>query len=646
MRTLEQILSDHNVGVDAWSAAVASQLQAALPSTYPLECATAGRVWMLSDGPAAAVRMMLLVSTDRLILASGASGPAGLKWIPLDIISNLDAIDGPDGSVLNYELSLAGGVELGVECDEELVDALVTVLSSVSDAPGEDHGPPAPVSDGPEREREESTRHRQDASDDGEPGGHHLKTADRMVDEPPVHTGGGIPASMPDHSTDGVRSRAVRSAENSPANAPVAGPATGADPASRQAMRAHDTETDSTVVVAGVSNVAAKVEPGAAPIPSLADALYEVDDDPSSLDALPPPSLWEQDVTPPEAMPRARRNAASRLSPWSPVVAPDGESRDAAADLPTLPRRSPGAAFGEADRELEAMKPTATTSVTEPVPAERQEDEGTLDAIAAPAATPSMASGPSIALDELQHPEYLDPLAGPEATPAVFEPQHQWDSPPNGIESVDADAAARPTGITDDWKVWTGDGPTVATPAGFSSVEVDGSVDDFSDLAAAVSSVNDLESLTPERLAVPAPRAVPQRMPSGSVGNWWQRVDGWPDSFRSVTYIGGHPDHTRRRKNVLLTLDDRGIEAVSAGFGSWSLAVDWADVRSIDVEGSDELMFRSNIRIDLSSCAVVIETVQGTLFFECRLRRPASVRSALAAVTYGLASLELSGAQP
>lgn len=175
------------------------------------------------------------------------------------------------------------------------------------------------------------------------------------------------------------------------------------------------------------------------------------------------------------------------------------------------------------------------------------------------------------------------------------------------------------------WERWPEGTPNVAVPAGYTSEEVNFGVDDFADLAGEFDEKNDLSELED---MPPAPAGM--TLMHAVDANWWSDLTDWPEAFRSVTYLGGHPKHAKRKKNVTLHFTPMGLGVTTGGLKNWAMEIPWNRVRSIDIEGSDELMFRSSLRIDLSSSALVIDTDEGTVFFECRLRRPASVRASLA----------------
>lgn len=200
---------------------------------------------------------------------------------------------------------------------------------------------------------------------------------------------------------------------------------------------------------------------------------------------------------------------------------------------------------------------------------------------------------------------------------------------PAADAAADAIADAATEGATDTatdaWTSWPTDAPHLATPAGYGDEEYDPSVDDFSDLAAGSTSFDNPNEDQPQ----PQPAMVGV---SKANHGWWQSMPMWPDAFRSMTYLGGHPEMPKKRKNITMFFRPEGIRTEAGGFGSWKIELPWEEIIGMNVESSDELMFHTNMRIDLSSAALAIQTEAGTLYFECRLRRPATVRSALAPI--------------
>lgn len=91
-------------------------------------------------------------------------------------------------------------------------------------------------------------------------------------------------------------------------------------------------------------------------------------------------------------------------------------------------------------------------------------------------------------------------------------------------------------------------------------------------------------------------------------------------------------------------LGRQGAVAVAEGLAKWSVHLRWTEVTRIDVQGADEIKFTHNQRIDLNAAAIVVEIADGTAYvFECRGRRPASLRASLAPVINMVAALRRPG---
>lgn len=112
---------------------------------------------------------------------------------------------------------------------------------------------------------------------------------------------------------------------------------------------------------------------------------------------------------------------------------------------------------------------------------------------------------------------------------------------------------------------------------------------------------------------------------------WNHRAVQWPAPLSGVTYVGGHPDQTRKRKNGTITFGPAGLRVAGSGLQSWDLDLPWTQVTKLRIEGTDEVMFTEGVRIEPSSSAVIVELIDGAkVYFEVRMRRPGSLRSPLA----------------
>lgn len=133
-----------------------------------------------------------------------------------------------------------------------------------------------------------------------------------------------------------------------------------------------------------------------------------------------------------------------------------------------------------------------------------------------------------------------------------------------------------------------------------------------------------IEPLAPAPTVDPEPAGPPPWNLPGMV---------WPDPLRGVQYLGGHPGHSRKRKNGTMVFSPHGLEVAGSGFQSWDMSIDWAFVEGVEIQGPDEVLFGDNVKIDSTSSALVVTMTDETrMFFEVRTRRPPSLRAALAPV--------------
>lgn len=121
--------------------------------------------------------------------------------------------------------------------------------------------------------------------------------------------------------------------------------------------------------------------------------------------------------------------------------------------------------------------------------------------------------------------------------------------------------------------------------------------------------------------------------PHASDAPWNNRSVQWPAPVSGVTYVGGHPEQTRKRKNGTITFAPGGVRVAGSGLQSWDLDLPWTHVTKVRAEGTDEVMFTEGVRIEPSSSALIVELIDGAkVYFEVRMRRPGSLRSPLAPV--------------
>jgi hypothetical protein len=551
-----------------------------------------GSIRLVTESPQSAVPTMLILTPDRLVFGQTSIGVGALRWLPLDSVVNLDAIDSASGTILYYEILLTGGIALAVQCPEAFMSAFVNALTA---------GPSAPT--------EEPTL--------------------EEVLPPIVDDASSLDALGPPSLTEAV----VPSLDTPPFD-PFAGlgpvPAFHDDPCDRTAETPSIPSlpiSDSTPIFGepprprdgsptSEGGVWAPADPSAQPLASEAsfegnsgqaahtDRVVEDDHrvefgptyDASSALAGTPAS----DLTHPLAVP---------VVPEEPSVGGipgPGEVHSAG-----LPVRTPGAAY--------AGNPQTNGLGT---PSGRTPGAG------------------SAAIGRDAHADLTAPLSPPYGQPVIHGAVRASGETPVVADAEpvddlwmedlldDADTGGTPSWAGNDvstWERWPEGTPNIAVPAGYTSEEINFGIDDFADLAGEFDEKNVLSELEDMPPAPPGMSLI-----HAIETNWWSELADWPEAFRSVTYLGGHPKHAKRRKNVTLHFTPMGLGVTTGGLKNWAMEIPWSRVRWIDIEGSDELMFRSSLRIDLSSSALVVDTDEGTVFFECRLRRPASVRSSLA----------------
>lgn len=141
--------------------------------------------------------------------------------------------------------------------------------------------------------------------------------------------------------------------------------------------------------------------------------------------------------------------------------------------------------------------------------------------------------------------------------------------------------------------------------------------------------------------APPAGAAIdPSSMADHGQPPWLAPGMMWPEPMRGVLYLGGHPAHSRKRKNGTMVFSPNGIDVGGVGLQNWSMSMEWAYVESVDIQGPDEVMFADHLKIDSASSALIVTMIDGTrMFFEVRTRRPPSLRSSLAPVLSMVQSL-------
>lgn len=641
MRTLGQALNENFQPGDSWPRHALAGLGTQVSLDMPIQDLAAGRTWLTSQIPPDEVATLLVLTVDRLVFGQTTTGNGGLRWVPLESVENVDAIEAADGSVLNYELQLTGGIGLSLVCPESFVTTLIKVLL------GDFSGPePSDLTTGPQLS-DVLTPVADDASELDRMGPAGL--TERTVPVPPS-----VDPIAPVFEAPPVAEPVFEAP-------PVTEPVFEAPPVAEPVFEAAPIEDVwPTPDTYGFEPADDDIHGFSSP-PVMDPQVHAGLDSPTGQHFAPPAGF---DSPAPAALPETAPGPIG--NPAAPAADPVMNGHHG------LPQRTPGATFSDPSFNEplvgpRAPEPSARFDVIETVNEYGQ--TGNTQEVPVvhagepewpPADSPYLDQPPTAPVDDrtriLDAQAWAPPAATPDAdyfapesfAPGSFEPEpfgtdsfgtESFGTEPGGSATFGGDAMPldsngvlspeAPASFEEhqsDWRQWPEGTPKVATPAGYSSDEISPVVDDFSDLAVDIHNPGDLANLDEP---VPAPPSVMY----AAQPEWWANFREWPEPFRSVTYLGGHPKHSKRRKNVTLHFTPGGLAALGGGLGNWEMEIPWSEIRSIDVEGSDELMFRSSMRIDLSSSALVVETEAGMVFFECRLRRPASVRTALAAMS-------------
>ena len=596
MRTLGQALHQTFPENDTWSRHALAGLGTQVSMDMPICDLAAGRIWLTSESQENAVPTLLILTDDRLVFGQTTSGGGGLRWLPLDSVLNLDAIDAADGEVLHYELALTGGIGLAVRCPDTFVESLVAVLT----------GAPVPARAGDPQLADALTPVADDASALDRLGPPSLTERDvpdiRVRREPPA-------PEMPSHFHDGVQ----------PDAQPIA-----AEPGFDASGHYHDRPAEPSTDAYVAPDAFVDPDPAVAADTVMASAAPTFDEDGgvSTAAESAPSNAYSSG-----GLPLRTPGAAFAGNPQTVPLQPMSAAAPVAADP------APASTWEHLDPTMTQEVPTVEHASSEWVPSP--------DAYRMDAGPMSMDAGPMS--DETQILDAMPSHPEAHAANGTTAIEDEWWTEPSPADSlvwdeVSTTADGSREGVADGWlghdvsgwEQWPEGAPNVAAPAGYSADEVNIGIDDFADLAVDFTQPGELADLDH---GAAASSDNGHGLMYAVETNWWDAFAEWPEPFRSVTYLGGHPKHPKRRKNVTLHFNQMGVVAVTGGLANWGLEIPWSRVRSIDIEGSDELMFRSSLRIDLSSSALVLETDEGTVFFECRLRRPASVRTALATMT-------------
>lgn len=81
--------------------------------------------------------------------------------------------------------------------------------------------------------------------------------------------------------------------------------------------------------------------------------------------------------------------------------------------------------------------------------------------------------------------------------------------------------------------------------------------------------------------------------------------------LEDVTYLGGFPGHSKKKKRCTAILSTEGIEI--SGHPNMTLELAWDEVSSLEAQNSDEARFRTNTKIHRDASAIIIEPKNGDL---------------------------------
>ncbi len=99
--------------------------------------------------------------------------------------------------------------------------------------------------------------------------------------------------------------------------------------------------------------------------------------------------------------------------------------------------------------------------------------------------------------------------------------------------------------------------------------------------------------------------------------------------LEDVTYLGGYPGQSKKRKKCTATLTRDAIEV--AGPNGLTFRVPWEVIRTIEAQNADEARFRMNTKVHRDATALVMECDQGvTVLLEARDCPTIPLRGAIA----------------
>lgn len=132
-----------------------------------------------------------------------------------------------------------------------------------------------------------------------------------------------------------------------------------------------------------------------------------------------------------------------------------------------------------------------------------------------------------------------------------------------------------------------------------------------------------------------APAAGPPAQGDGQAPSPDTATGGSALVLEDVVYLGGHPDHPKKRKKCVATLTREGLEV--SGPHDVAFKVPWDQVRTVETQNSDEARFRMNTKIHRDATALVVECGAGlTILLEARDCPTIPLRSAIASLVSDL----------
>ena len=267
-----------------------------------------------------------------------------------------------------------------------------------------------------------------------------------------------------------------------------------------------------------------------------------------------------------------------------------------------------------------AGPPAATAPVAAPPSTSETPSED-----ASPEAPPASPFARPATATSSEPPSAAPPSSSPFATPAEATPDPVGSSP-FAASPVDAvpTAPRSPADVTAAPVEAPTAPPPVTAPAGSSPL-----------FAEELPASAPLHAQDP--MPAPPPAPVPSAAPT-SAQEPGPTVGGAPAAsleLEDVVYLGGYPGQSKKRKKCVVGMSRTGLDL--NGPGGLNFRVGWDDVRSIEVQNSDEARFRMNTKIHRDASALVVECGQGvTILLEARDCPTIALRSAITQLLAGL----------